>query len=137
MAPSITCLPLGYGTERPLALVEAVRATFGPELIQQIEVTRQGGAIGRGGLTLVRFTTAARLDEIVHIHAALGAMIFNPHRYTLEEGGRQSVDDRQLAFRREADQKGLLNPGKMIAWDNPEWACAKMYAWPGLRQAAE
>ena len=25
----------------------------------------------------------------------------------------------QLAFKREADPKGLLNPGKMIAWENP------------------
>jgi hypothetical protein len=49
----------------------------------------------------------------------MGCMIFNPHRYTLEEGGRQTVDDRQLAFKREADPKGLLNPGKMIAWDDP------------------
>ena len=55
-------------------------------------------------------------------------MIFNPHRYTLEEGGRQTVDDRQLAFKREADPKGLLNPGKMIAWDDPHWAYDRMYA---------
>ncbi|MBI1172607.1 FAD-binding protein [bacterium] len=135
--PSITYLQVGYGTERPLALVEEVRAAFGPELMQHIEVTRQGGAVGMGGLTLVRFTTEARLDEIVRIHEAMGAMIFNPHRYTLEEGGRQAVDDRQLAFKREADPKGLLNPGKMIAWDNPDWAYDRMYAWPGMRQAAE
>jgi hypothetical protein len=62
----------------------------------------------------------------------MGCMIFNPHRYTLEEGGRQTVDARQLAFKREADPEGLLNPGKMIAWDDPGWAYDRMYDWPGL-----
>jgi hypothetical protein len=47
------------------------------------------------------------------------------------------VDDVQLAFKREADPKGLLNPGKMIAWDDPGWRYDRMYAYPGLRQAAE
>ncbi len=135
--PSITYLQVGYGTDDPLGLVEQVRATFGPELMQHIEVTRQQGRIGMGGLTLVRFSTEERLDEIVRIHESMGAMVFNPHRYTLEEGGRQAVDDRQLQFKREADPKGLLNPGKMIAWDDPNWAYDRMYAWPGLVKAAE
>jgi hypothetical protein len=34
------------------------------------------------------------------MHEEMGAMIFNPHRYTLEEGGRQSTDARQLNFKR-------------------------------------
>ena len=31
------------------------------------------------------------------------------------------TDEVQLGFKREADPKGLLNPGKMIAWDNPDF----------------
>ena len=31
----------------------------------------------------------------------------------------KTVDEVQLAFKREADPLGLLNPGKMIAWDDP------------------
>ena len=77
----------------------------------------------------------AVLDEIVAAHEAMGAMIFNPHRYTLEEGGRQSVDAHQLDLKREADPQGLLNPGKMIAWDDPDFAFDRMYAYPGLRGA--
>jgi hypothetical protein len=68
---------------------------------------------------LVRFTTEERLDEITAIHEDMGAPIFNPHRYTLEEGGMKQTDEVQLAFKREADPKGLLNPGKMIAWEDP------------------
>ena len=135
--PTITYLQVGYGTDNPLALVEAIRAKFSPEVLQHIEVTRQDGRIALGGLSIVKFTSEERLDEIVRIHESMGAMIFNPHRYTLEEGGRQTVDARQLDFKREADPKGLLNPGKMIAWDDPTWAYDRMYAWPGLAKAAE
>lgn len=135
--PAITYLQCAFGTERPLELVEAVRARFSPEVLHHLEVTRAGGKVAIGGLSLVRFTSEARLDEIVREHEEMGVMIFNPHRYTLEEGGRQTVDERQLAFKREADPKGLLNPGKMIAWDRPDWAYDRMYAWPGLPKAAE
>ena len=30
-------------------------------------------------------------------------------------------DPIQLAFKREADPRGLLNPGKMVAWENPDF----------------
>ena len=85
---------------------------------------------------MVKFSSEDRLDEIIRLHEEAGAMIFNPHRYTLEEGGRQTVDDRQLKFKQEADPKGLLNPGKMISWDDPNWAYDRMYAYPKI-QAAE
>jgi FAD/FMN-containing dehydrogenase len=135
--PAITYLQVGYGTERPLELVAEMRAKFSPEVLQHLEVMRLGGRVMFAGLSLVRFTTEDRLDEIVRLHEAAGAMVFNPHRYTLEEGGRQTVDDRQLKFKREADPKGLLNPGKMIAWDNPHWSYKGMYSYPGLMKAAE
>jgi hypothetical protein len=64
-------------------------------------------------------------------------MIFNPHRYTLEEGGRQSTDARQLNFKKEADPKGLLNPGKMIAWDAPDFDYATMYDYAAMTPKPE
>ena len=133
--PSITYLQVRYGGDDPLALVERLRAELSPEVLQHLEVMRDRGRSIFAGLSLVKFTTEERLDEIVEIHEAAGALIFNPHRYTLEEGGRQTVDDRQLAFKREADPKGLLNPGKMIAWDDPEWSYDRMYAYPDLKAA--
>lgn len=134
--PEITYLQVRYGHPRHLALVEQMRTEFSPEVLQHLEVMRESGKVIFAGLSIVKFTTEERLDEIIRLHEEAGAMIFNPHRYTLEEGGRQSVDDRQLAFKKEADPKGLLNPGKMIAWDDPDWDYSRMYAWPGL-QAAE
>ncbi|RVT83209.1 FAD-binding oxidoreductase [Rhodobacteraceae bacterium CCMM004] len=133
--PSITYLQVRYGTEGALEKMAAIRDRFAPEVLQHLEVMKEGGRTMFAGLSLVKFTTEARLDEIMAAHEEIGAMIFNPHRYTLEEGGRQTVDDRQLAFKREADPKGLLNPGKMIAWDDPHWGYDRMYAYPKLQGA--
>ncbi|MEL6888525.1 MAG: FAD-binding oxidoreductase [Pseudomonadota bacterium] len=134
--PSITYLQVRYGYPQHLDLIAQMRDALSPEVLQHLEVLKEGGKVMFAGLSLVKFTTEKRLDEIVKMHEDAGAMIFNPHRYTLEEGGRQTVDDRQLTFKREADPKGLLNPGKMIAWDDPDFDFAQMYAYPKL-QAAE
>ena len=132
--PDITYLQVRYAGPDLLDKVNAIRARFGDELIQHLEFLRETGVMTAAGLTLVRFSTEARLDEIIHAHEEMGCMIFNPHRYTLEEGGRQTVDDRQLAFKRQADPKGLLNPGKMIAWDAPDWDYGRMYDYAGMRR---
>ena len=103
-----------------------------------LELIRFNGRIGFAGLPLVRFTTEARLNEIIAEHEAMGAMIFNPHRYTLEEGGMKQTDAIQLAFKRETDPKGLLNPGKMIAWENPDFdfSAGQNFLFPGLEARA-
>lgn len=125
--PSITYLQVRYGYPEHLALILKMRSEFRGEVIQHLEAIRMEGKVGFAGLSLVRFTSEERLDEIVARHEAAGALIFNPHRYTLEEGGRQHADQTQLQFKREADPKGLLNPGKMITWDRPDWDYQRMY----------
>jgi hypothetical protein len=82
----------------------------------------------------VRFTTKERLEEIIRIHEENGCPVFNPHRYTLEEGGMKQTDKVLLAFKMETDPKVLLNPGKMIAWENPDFdfKSGKTYLYPGL-----
>lgn len=134
--PSITYLQVRYGFPQHKELIAKMQTSLSPEVLQHLEVLRESGKVIFAGLSLVKFTTEERLDEIVKMHEDAGAMIFNPHRYTLEEGGRQTVDDRQLRFKKEADPKGLLNPGKMISWDDPDWSYDRMYAYPNL-QAAE
>lgn len=133
--PSITYLQVGYAPGVYEEKIAAIRAAFPGELIQHLEAMRMGGHLGFAGLTLVKFTTEARLEKIVAAHEAMGAHVFNPHRYTLEEGGRQSTDATQLNFKRQADPKGILNPGKMIAWDAPDWDYSRMYAYPGMKAA--
>jgi hypothetical protein len=50
------------------------------------------------------------------IQEARGVRQFNPHAYTVEDGGMKQVDPVQVDFKRSADPKGLLNPGKLRGW---------------------
>ncbi|WP_214472967.1 FAD-binding oxidoreductase [Mesorhizobium sp. dw_380] len=119
--PDITYLQSLYPFPNQLALVEKMDAMFPGEVFSHLEFVRLDGNITCFGLPLVKFTTEARLDEIIRLHEENGCPIFNPHRYTLEEGGMKQTDAVQLAFKRETDPQGLLNPGKMIAWENPDY----------------
>jgi len=119
--PSITYLQSLYPFPNQLALVEKMDAMFPGEVFSHLEFVRFDGDVTCFGLPLVKFTTEERLDEIVRIFEAEGCPIFNPHRYTLEEGGMKQTDEVQLAFKCEADPQGLLNPGKMIAWEDPSY----------------
>lgn len=136
--PSITYLQTLYPFPNQLELVEKVHAHFGDEVIAHLEFVRFDGKITCFGLPLVRFTSEERLEEIIRIHEDMGVPVFNPHRYTLEEGGMKQTDAVQLAFKREADPRGLLNPGKMIAWENPDYdyASGRTYLFPGLADRA-
>ena len=136
--PKITYLQARYPSDGGLKAVKRIHDRFGDEVMGHLEVIRFNGRIAFAGLPLVRFTTEARLMEIIAEHEAMGAMIFNPHRYTLEEGGMKQTDAIQLAFKRETDPRGLLNPGKMIAWENPDfdYAAGKNFLFPGLEARA-
>jgi len=133
--PSITYLQVLYPFPNQLHLVARIHAELGDEVPAHLEFVRFDGKITCFGLPLVRFTTEQRLDDIVAVHEAMGAPVFNPHRYTLEEGGMKQTDPAQLAFKREADPAGLLNPGKMIAWDQPDFDfdTGRTYLFPGLQ----
>ncbi len=104
--PAMTYLQSLYPFPNQLALVEKMDKMFPGEMISHLEFVRFDGNITCFGLPLVRFTTEERLDEIIRLHEENGCPIFNPHRYTLEEGGMKQTDDIQLAFKREADLKG-------------------------------
>ena len=132
--PSITYLQVQYPGPDHVAKVGEMTKLFGDEVPGHLEFMMFNGAIQCAGLPLVRFTTIDRLEEIMRIHEDHGCPIFNPHRYTLEEGGMKQTDMVQLNFKKETDPLGLLNPGKMIAWDNPDFdfKAGKNYLFPGL-----
>ncbi|MEO1092749.1 MAG: FAD-binding oxidoreductase [Pseudomonadota bacterium] len=117
----ITYLQTLFPPPTHLAKVEEMYRHFGEEVHLHLEFVRFGGEIACFGLQVVEYTSEPRLHAIMDYHNANGCPIFNPHDYTLEGGGMKKVDTLQLAFKREADPKGLLNPGKMIGWDDPDY----------------
>ncbi|MFP4125370.1 MAG: FAD-binding oxidoreductase [Alphaproteobacteria bacterium] len=118
---AITYLQTLFPPPDHLAKVEELWRHFGEEVHPHLEFVRFGGEIACFGLQVVAYTSDARLQAIMAEHNARGCPIFNPHDYTLEGGGMKKVDHLQLDFKREADPKGLLNPGKMIGWENPDY----------------
>jgi FAD/FMN-containing dehydrogenase len=110
---NITYLQVQYPGPDHVEKVRIMTELFPDEVIGHLEFIKFDGQIQCAGLPLVRYTTKERLEEIIRIHEENGCPIFNPHRYTLEEGGMKQTDQVQLAFKKETDPKGLLNPGKM------------------------
>lgn len=134
--PTVTYLQVLYPFPNQVELVARIHERFGEELPAHLEFVKFDGKVTCFGLPLVRFTSEERLEEIMAIHEEMGAPIFNPHRYTLEEGGMKQTDEVQLAFKREADPQGLLNPGKMIAWEDPsyDYKSGKTFLFRGLAE---
>jgi FAD/FMN-containing dehydrogenase len=122
---TITYLQALFPAPNHLELIGKLEKTFGDEVLYHVEFVRFGGIVCAVGLQIVRYTTEERLEEIMRIHEEMGAPIFNPHTFTLEDGGMKRVDTDQLDFKRQTDPKGLLNPGKMAAWNNPDWKPGK------------
>jgi len=133
--PSITYLQSLHPFPDHVDSVRRLTEIFGDEAPGHLEFVRFDGKVACFGLPIVRFTSERRLDEIIAIFEDNGCPIFNPHRYTLEEGGMKQTNAVQLAFKREADPDGLLNPGKMIGWENPDFdlSAGKVYLFPGLQ----
>ncbi len=120
--PTVTYLQMMLPRAVMFDRIRAIKDRFGDELLLHFEFTRFDGVVTPVGLPIVRHTTNARLEEIIAVlEQELGVPVFNPHRVTLEEGGMKKTNPAQLAFKKQADPKGLMNPGKMIAWTQPDW----------------
>ena len=72
------------------------------------------GVIVPGALPIVRFTTEARLQEMINFCRSIGVSIANPHINHLEGSGRWRLDDSKLVAKREFDPQGRMNPVRMI-----------------------
>lgn len=110
-----TLYPAPDHVQKATALFERMAG----DVLHHLEFVRFDGHIACYGLPLIQYTTRERLREIETEFESNGCPTFSPHTVTLEEGGMKRVDPVQLAFKREADPLGLLNPGKMLAWDQP------------------
>jgi len=135
--PTITYLQVLYPFPDHLEKVRQTTQLLAEDVVTHLEFVRFDGNIACFGLPIVRFTTEERLADIARIFEDNGCPIFNAHVYTLEEGGMKQTDQVQLDFKKQADPKGLLNPGKMIAWEDPEFdfSSQRMFLFPGLQKS--
>jgi len=123
--PSITYLQSGFTPSRVREQIRSLKERFGDEILMHMEFLRSDGVVVPGALPIVRFTTEARLQEMIDHSLAIGVGIANPHINHLEGSGRWRPDDAKLVAKAEYDPQGLLNPGKMLGYQpRPEHANA-------------
>ena len=113
----VTYLQVAYPAPLDPALVARQMQRFGDEVLMHHEFSRSGGALVAFALPLVLYFDAAQLDALKRSFERDGCWIFDPHTWVLEDGGMKQVDEAQLAFKLQTDPLGLMNPGKMRAWD--------------------
>lgn len=120
--PAMTYLQMMFPRDRMEEVIAGLDARYGDEIMLHFEYTRFSGVVSPVAMPLVRFSTEERLEALIReLETEFPITVFNPHRVTLEEGGMKRTDISQLEFKRQTDPKGLMNPGKMIAWTNPDW----------------
>jgi FAD/FMN-containing dehydrogenase len=118
---SFTYLQCGFNPEKVREQFAQLKEKFGDEILFHIEFSKSGsGVIVPGSIPLVRFTTEARLNEMVDFCRAIGVGVANPHINNVEGGGRYRDDNVQLLTKYKYDPKGLLNPGKMSTFKRVE-----------------
>ena len=99
-----------------LPAMQALKQRWGDTLIWHLEVVRQQGAQRLAALPLVRWDGADQLERLMQDCRDAGAVLFNPHVLTVEDGGLGVVDGDQVAAKQRFDPAGLLNPGKLRGW---------------------
>ena len=99
-----------------LPLMESLSEQWGGDLLWHLEGVRHAGGSRLAALPLVRWQGKDALEELIASCRELGAVIFNPHVITVEDGGLGIVDGEQVAAKRVHDPAGLLNPGKLKGW---------------------
>jgi FAD/FMN-containing dehydrogenase len=109
--PSITYLQSIFPSDN-LATIQHLYEYFGDEVMMHLEFIRTHGSIGSPGLQLVRYTSEARLNEIIRYHEEHGVFIANPHSYLIEDGWKRAIASEQIDFKNMVDPYGLMNPGK-------------------------
>jgi FAD/FMN-containing dehydrogenase len=113
----VTYLQVAYPAPLDPALVARQMVRFGDEVLFHHEFSRAGGDNVAFALPLVQYFDETQLDDLKRSFEADGCWIFDPHTWVLEDGGMKQVDETQLAFKQRADPLGLMNPGKLRAWD--------------------
>jgi hypothetical protein len=129
MEGGITYLQLGYPAGRNLELVRRIDLVFGAEVVQHVEFIRVKGAVTCSGLPIVRWKGEARLREVMRILEDEGVYIADPHTWVVEDGGKKSINPRHVELKMAMDPAGLLNPGKLRAWDERDAAQRKSVFW--------
>ncbi len=115
--PSYTYLQCGFNAETSREQIALLKNKYAVDFLLHIEWMKNGaGMVIPGSIPVVRFTTEARLNEMIDYCREIGVFVANPHVNHVEGGGRYREDNVQLRTKYSYDPKGLMNPGKMATF---------------------
>lgn len=122
LEPTITYLQLRFPPGRNLELVAWAQKQFHDDVLFHLEFQRREGKVFHSSLPLVRRPTRARLEEIMRQASEAGIQVADCHTFVLNNVGWKKIDAPQPEFKRLADPRGLMNPGKLMGWQAAEAA---------------
>ena len=67
-------------------------------------------------LPIIRHLTHDSIYKMIAELEADGCTVYDPHTFTIEDGGMKEIDTKQIDFKKRADPYGLMNPGKTRGW---------------------
>ncbi len=98
-------------------MMRQLKSVWGSNLLWHLECVRQNGVQRLASLPLVKWQGEEAMNHLISQCKELGAVIFNPHTITVEDGGLGVVDSDQVQAKSNFDPKGILNPGKLKGWN--------------------
>ena len=114
---SWTYLQVAYPQPFSPDLVLKQMERYGEEIYWHHEMARMGGNVQIFALPLVKSRGRQEMYKLIHeLENKDGCTIYDPHVYTIEDGGMKEIDNNQIDFKKKADPYGLMNPGKTRGW---------------------
>ncbi|WP_139973997.1 FAD-binding oxidoreductase [Ochrobactrum sp. CGA5] len=112
-----TYLQVAYPRPFDVDVVTRQIERYGEKQYMHHEMARLEGEVQIFALPLVRFEGRDEMYRLIkELEKVDGCDIYDPHAYTIEDGGMKEIDDVQIDFKKLADPYGLLNPGKTRGW---------------------
>jgi len=114
---SWTYLQVAYPQPFDPDLVMRQMKRYGEDIYWHHEMARMGGHIQIFALPLVKSKGKKAMYNLIdELEKKDGCTIYDPHVYTIEDGGMKEIDYNQIEFKKKADPYGLMNPGKTRGW---------------------
>ncbi len=114
---SWTYLQVAYPHPFNPNLVMRQMKRYGEDIYWHHEMARMGGHIQIFALPLVKSKGKKEMYSLIdELEKKDGCTIYDPHVYTIEDGGMKEIDYNQIEFKKKADPHGLMNPGKTRGW---------------------
>ncbi|WP_017443800.1 FAD-binding oxidoreductase [Gayadomonas joobiniege] len=114
---AMTYLQVSFPQPLTVDKVKELQPLLKKEVFQHHEFATINGELIAFDVPAVRYTTEKRLYEIIDIYEQHGCSVADPHKYQIEAGHMHKANFIHLAWKKRLDPKGLLNPGKSMAWE--------------------